>query len=362
MASVGLVGPASPWVGGIASFTATLAGELASTRRVRWFSWQVPRILPPTTRVDAAADPTPAARAALAPYGVRSWAAVGRELHDCGTLLLTLTSPALLAPYARLARAYRECGGHVVLLCHNVVAHELVPGYRTLARRVLRLADALVVHAGSEATLAAELAPGVPVLEAFHPVYAEHVDPPPLPGARRLLAFGHVRRYKGLPDLLDALVLLPDASLDVVGVFEEPIARYRRQVERLGLADRVRLVDAYVPDTDLRAVFARADAVVAPYRQASQSGVVHLAYSLGRPVVATAVGGLPDAVAEAVTGALAAPRDPASLAAAIERVLARPPGFFTPGIAAVLAERTWSRYAGIVLAAAESRPTRGDRP
>jgi glycosyltransferase involved in cell wall biosynthesis len=358
MAAVGLVGPASPWIGGIASFTASLAGELSATHRVEWLSWRVPRMLPPTTHIDPAARADLAADAVLAAYDVRTWGAAGRRLRACGGVVLTLASPLMAAPYTALVRAYRRGGGRVVLLCHNVVAHEAVPGYRSLARRALELADEVVVHAPAEARLAAELAPRVPVRQAFHPVYPQPDAWPPLPGERRLLAFGHVRPYKGLRDLLLALTLVPDVRLEVVGTFEEPLRRYRRAVAQLSLTGRVTLTDRYVPEHELRDVFARADALVAPYRQASQSGAVHLAYSFGRPVVATAVGGLPDAVAEGVTGALAAPRDPAALAAAIRRVLERPSGAFAPGVAAVLEQRTWPRYAGLVLAAALPGPDR----
>lgn len=61
------------------------------------------------------------------------------------------------------------------------------------------------------------------------------------------------------------------------------------------------------------------DAVLLPYRSASQSGVVQLAFSYGRPVVATRVGGLPDAVRDGLDGILCDP-DPQDLAGAIRRV------------------------------------------
>ena len=102
--------------------------------------------------------------------------------------------------------------------------------------------------------------------------------------------------------------------------------------------------------------------VAAPYRQASQSGVVHLAYSFGRPVVATRVGGLEASVEDGVTGALAAPRDAGSLAAALRRALRAPSGAFDEGIRRVIEQRTFARYAGLVLAAADERPLAKEGP
>jgi len=351
---LGLGGPAPPWGGGIAAFTSALAGALGDVRLVRWISWRPPRHLPPGTHLDPHASPCERAEPTLELYDRASWARAGRRLGPCTAIVLTLSHPALFVPYRSLVAAYRKLGGRVVLLCHNVVAHERHPGLRTLARRVLRLADALVVHSAAEADLARDLAPGVPVFQGFHPVYTDHVEQswPERPGHGRLLAFGYVRPYKGVADLVAAMPQVPGATLEVVGRFHEPVARYARLVSRHGVGDRVSLADGYVPEHEVREVFARADVVVAPYRQASQSGVVHLALSLGRPVVATAVGGLTEAVSHGETGLLAPPGDAGALAGAIREALAAPPASFDAGIRRVVAARGWEDYSRLVLRAA----------
>jgi glycosyltransferase involved in cell wall biosynthesis len=347
-----LVGPAPPWGGGIASFTGSLAESLAGRGLARWISWRVPRLLPPTTYLEAEVS-TERAERLLGVYDPLSWRAVGRKLTGIGGVLLTVSHPGLYLPYRELARGCRAAGGRVVLICHNVLPHETFPGQRSVARRLLGLSDAIVVHAAAEAAVARGLVGDRPrIVAAFHPAYDHGQSPwPRFPGHRRLLAFGHVRSYKGLPDLLDALVLLPDVSLDVVGRIEIGERRLLVRARRLGIADRVRFDDRYVPQHELRRVFAEADAVVVPYRQASQSGVVQLAYAYGRPVIATRVGGLAEAVVEGSTGALVDPHDPVDLAAGIARVLATRPACFAAGIRAVQRTRTWSAYADRVLEA-----------
>jgi glycosyltransferase involved in cell wall biosynthesis len=67
-----------------------------------------------------------------------------------------------------------------------------------------------------------------------------------------------------------------------------------------------------------------ASVVVFPYRAIYQSGVLQVAYVFGRPVVATAVGGLPDVVEDGGTGYLVPPDNPGALADGIVRVLADP--------------------------------------
>jgi glycosyltransferase involved in cell wall biosynthesis len=67
----------------------------------------------------------------------------------------------------------------------------------------------------------------------------------------------------------------------------------------------------------LAACIARSDVVVLPYRQATQSGIIQLAFGLGTPVITTNVGGLADVVEDGQTGFIVPPEDPGALAAAI---------------------------------------------
>jgi glycosyltransferase involved in cell wall biosynthesis len=60
---------------------------------------------------------------------------------------------------------------------------------------------------------------------------------------------------------------------------------------------------------------------VLPYLMGYQSGVLHLAMTMGRAVVVTAVGDLPQAVADGTTGLIVPPRDAQALADALERVV-----------------------------------------
>ena len=79
-----------------------------------------------------------------------------------------------------------------------------------------------------------------------------------------------------------------------------------------------------MPVAEVAAVFGEARVVVAPYEVAYGSGVVALAMTMGRPVVATRVGDLPAAVADGTTGLLVEPGDPEALASALERIVGDP--------------------------------------
>jgi type III pantothenate kinase len=77
----------------------------------------------------------------------------------------------------------------------------------------------------------------------------------------------------------------------------------------------------FVPPAALGAYYERAAVVVCPSRREGYGVVAREAMAYGRPVVASAVGGLLDAVEDGVTGLLVPPRDPAALRAAVERLL-----------------------------------------
>ena len=100
----------------------------------------------------------------------------------------------------------------------------------------------------------------------------------------------------------------------------------------------------------LRALYSAADVMVVPSRQEAFCQTASDAHACGTPVVAFNTGGLPDIVADRVTGALAEPFEPASLAAAIRWVLEDPQRRRALGAAArERAERLWApaRVAGL---------------
>jgi glycosyltransferase involved in cell wall biosynthesis len=138
---------------------------------------------------------------------------------------------------------------------------------------------------------------------------------------RTLLFFGYIRPYKGVDLLLRALAQVPvslGVSLLIAGEFYEPVEAYQALIRTLGITERVRILNRYIAEPEWPEVFAATDALVLPYRAASQSMSIALAYNFGKPVIVSRVGGLAEAVEEGRTG-LIADTEPTALAAVIQR-------------------------------------------
>jgi len=149
--------------------------------------------------------------------------------------------------------------------------------------------------------------------------------PPPPPcahgGKLRLLSFGRLLPYKGLDMLPEALRGVGDLDIEVRVVGRGPETA---TLDELRAMPGVTVENRWVPESEVAGLLAWADALVLPYREASQSGAAAAALAAGRWVVATRVGGLVEQLEGVECARLCAP-EPAALAAAIRGLVTAPP-------------------------------------
>lgn len=223
-----------------------------------------------------------------------------------------------------LAWLFRRQGIEVVFFCHNVMDHEQASWKRWMTRLALRRGTRFVVHTQTEARQLKKFVAKSSILIHPHPIYDQFPEAEPLLARRakiELLFYGFVRPYKGLDILIEAMRELKDVDtfLTVAGEFWGDEEEHRKNIEDSSLADRIEIISRYVSDKETAELFGRADVVVLPYRSATGSGVIPIAYNYRKPVVATRVGGLPDVVIDGKTGWLS-DVDPASLAKTIRNI------------------------------------------
>jgi glycosyltransferase involved in cell wall biosynthesis len=201
--------------------------------------------------------------------------------------------------------------------------------FNRISTRMLEMAEAVTaVSNGVRESVAAE----IPELDPDRVrVIPNAIEAPgraaPWSPRGHLFAAGRLQDQKGFDLAIDALGRLaarhPGLSLHLAGTGEDE-DNLRRQAERLGIAERVRFLGSRTRDEILHEISA-ASVVVVPSRTIEGFSLVALeAAHLGRPVVATRVGGLPETVDDGLTGLLVPPDDIDTLAAAIGDLLDDP--------------------------------------
>jgi glycosyltransferase involved in cell wall biosynthesis len=191
--------------------------------------------------------------------------------------------------------------------------------------RAFRAADELIVHGRAmRAALAAEglRDDRVHVCRRALPALAREVVPQQPSDQPRVLFFGRIWPYKGLEYLIRAepyvSARVPGARFVIAGTGES-LDRYFALMEH---PQRFEVRNYHVPRGERDRLFADASVVALPYVYATTSAVVPIAQYHRRPVVATKVGGLPEAVQHGRTGLVVPPGDPRALGEAIAELLA----------------------------------------
>lgn len=116
-----------------------------------------------------------------------------------------------------------------------------------------------------------------------------------------ILSFGLIRKYKGIPFLINAFNKLSEniaksSRLLIVGEIWEDGEELLDQIKSSKYRDNITIINEYIPDNMIPLYFSAANVVVLPYTRASQSGIAHIAMSFGKPVIVSEVGGLKESM------------------------------------------------------------------
>ncbi len=232
----------------------------------------------------------------------------------------------------------------------------------------------------------------IPVLKLYHPVYNMFKPDPEFDierqkkewGIRKyaFLYFGFIRKYKGLHNAIEAFAKVAqkrdDVTLMIVGesfwqtldttkfstrvkqfVFglaksimlkkEDDEKNYRplELIDKLGIRDKVFVMNDFVPNEDVHKYFQVSDAIVLYYLYATPSGVESIAYNFRLPILATRVGHFPETVKDGYNGYLAEPDDIGSMAEAMEKIIEKPVN--RGNVVESSKEMSWRNYADAIL-------------
>jgi glycosyltransferase involved in cell wall biosynthesis len=333
-----IVSPAHPLRGGIAASTERLAVELQKkgiSVVIYSYSLQYPGFLFPG-KTQFTSDPAPLGAngkplkivTCINSVNPLSWILTGLRIasEQPDQVIVRFWLPFMGPALGTLLRIARwRTRTRVTGLVDNIIPHEKRPGDRLFARYFTGACDDFLVMSKSVGE-EIRLFSNKPVVFSPHPLYDNYGALQNRDNARKTLGipqearvalfFGFIRQYKGFDLFLRALAHTPHIHALVAGECYEDWAPYQQIIDDNDMSDRVHTVTDFIPSEQVGLYFSAADIVVQPYRSATQSGISQIAYHFGLPMIVSNVGGLPEIVADKVSGYVVTP-DAAAVADAL---------------------------------------------
>ena len=368
-----ILGPAHPLRGGIAIYNERLAKQFQHEGHdvtIYSFSLQYPDFLFPGT-TQYSSEPAPKdlnIKTSINSINPLNWVAVGNEIKNLKPDLvvvrywLPLMGPALGTILRRI-----KTNKHTKIICiaDNVIPHEKRIGDHAFTNYFIKPVDAFITMSEKVLNDLRSFTKTKPAQLEPHPLYDVFGEAVGKAEARThlninqndfiFLFFGFIRKYKGLDLLLEAVAKLKDSQLQTInyklliaGEFYEDRKIYDELIEQLRIKDDLILKTEFIADSEVKYYFCAADAVVQPYRHATQSGVTPLAYHFEVPMIVTNVGGLPAFVPHEKVGLVCEP-NASSIADAMQQVLQTGAAQFLPHLREEKQKYSWSKMTEAIL-------------
>lgn len=363
MSNIVIIGPAHPLRGGLATFNQRLAKQFMDERHqcaIYSFSLQYPSFLFPgkTQYSDEPAPENITIHSVINSINPFNWIKIGNRLKKerPDMVIVRFWLPFMGPALGTILRRIRK-NNHTKIICiaDNIIPHEKRIGDKPFTRYFLKSCDAFITMSEkvmSDLRLFQQVKPAQLVP---HPLYDNFGSIISKVEARKhlglpenemiILFFGFIRKYKGLDMLLEAMaderVKHSGIKLLVAGEFYEDEKAYKELIEKLGIKEQLVLRTDFIPDSEVKYYLCAADAVIQPYRNATQSGVTPLAYHFEKPMLVTNVGGLPSLVPHEKVGLVAEP-DPKAIAEGILRFYQLGEDYFIPHLRNEKKKYSWT--------------------
>lgn len=309
-----------PFRGGIAQFNASLYRELEKEHEIYSFTFtrQYPKILFPgkTQYVTSAdqADEIPSEQL-LDTINPLTYLTTANKILDFkpDLLIMKFWMPFFAPSLGFVASRLKKSGTKIITVLDNVIPHEKRIGDIQLIKYFLKQNHGFIAMSETVKKDLLSLKPDAVYSLKPHPIYS-HFGPSISknnalkklnlnPDKKTILFFGFIRDYKGLDLLIDAVQYLSDSfQIVVAGEVYGNFEKYDKQINNLNIREQIQTFIRYIDDNEVPIFFSAADVCVLPYKSATQSGIVQIAYNFDLPVIATNVGGLSEMVLDNETG------------------------------------------------------------
>lgn len=355
-----------PFRGGIAQFNARLLQALTKFANVQAFTFkrQYPKILfPGETQFVQTQDIAEIVESIqlLDTINPFSYFSTAKEIKKYNPdIVITKYWMPFFAPSLGTVLRQLKRKAFCISILDNVNPHERFPFARLLNKFFLNQNHSFIVMSDAVRKDLLQLKPDANFINVLHPLYDNFgakvekdkaLTKLGLPKDKKiLLFFGFIREYKGLDLLMESLAILPDDYfLVVAGESYTSFDKYNELIDKLNLRNRIKLFVRYIGDDEVPLFFSSADVCVLPYKSATQSGIVGIAYHFDLPVIATRVGGLHEMIEPYGSGILVEKPEANLIANAITKFFAEPIEKFKKGIEKYKSKANWDYLASKII-------------
>jgi glycosyltransferase involved in cell wall biosynthesis len=371
-----IIGPSHPLRGGLASYNERLARQFQNEGHdvtIYTFSLQYPGFLFPGT-TQFSSEPKPKdlnIQVKINSVNPFNWLSVGNELKNLKPeiIIVRYWLPFMGPALGTILRKVKK-NKHTKIICiaDNIIPHEKRVGDVPFTRYFVKPIDGFVTMSEKVMSDLKIFAPSAPAQFVPHPLYDNFGEKISKADARAhlqiaknefvFLFFGFIRKYKGLDLLLEAVSQLKEKSKNfkvlIAGEFYEDRKQYDDLIQQLNINEQLILRTDFIPDSEVKYYLCAADAVVQPYRNATQSGVTPLAYHFEVPMIVTNVGGLPALVPHNKVGLICEPNADA-IAATMMQMQQEGIEKFLPGLQEEKKKYAWSNITKAIVSLANHK-------
>lgn len=355
-----------PFRGGIAQFNAALFREFEKQHEIRayTFSTQYPNLLfPGKTQFVQKGDNADIinSRRILNTVNPISYISTVDEIRNFSPeIMITKFWMPFFAPSLGYVSGKIKKNAKVISILDNVIPHELRFGDMNLIKYFLNKNNGFVVMSEAVKKDLLHINPNSKYLMHPHPLYdhfgvkLRHREARVelgLPVDKKiLLCFGFIRDYKGIDLAISAISKLgDDYHLVIAGEVYGNFEKYEKIIDEYNVRKRVSLFTRYISDEETSFFFSAADACILPYKSATQSGIVAIAYHFDLPVIATNVGGLAEMITPYKAGLMAQKPDADSITDAVKKFFKLNRNEFIENIQKYKELASWERLADSII-------------
>ncbi len=324
-----IIGPASPYRGGIATFNDRLAKALIEEGHevnIHTFTLQYPSILfPGKTQFseEEAKHNLPIQRTinSINPF---NWINIGNKIRrERPDLVISRFWIPFMGPcFGTIQRLIkRNKHSKIVTIVDNMIPHESRIGDKLFSSYFIKPVDAFITMSKSVLKDLEIFDTEKPRIYTPHPLYDNFgaIEKKEFALQRLglstdkkyLLFFGLIRDYKGLDLLIEAFasgeIDKNEYRLIIAGEYYSDKEKYLELIQKHHLEDYIIQADKFIPDSEVAHYFNACDLVVQPYKSATQSGVTQIAYHFHKAMIVTNVGGLGEICPDGKVGYLVNP-------------------------------------------------------